>query len=477
MRAKMIPGSAMLLLFLVAVLVFSACGPTASYQRGRQLIQENYLIPAKQIRVDEYLQGHEQGYAIPEGPVALYPATLSSSYSVSGDTVVAEMGIKAGLGSKVPVDVAFVLDRSGSMGEGMKMPLLKSSVRRLVSHLTEDDRVVAVTFESSARVLVGPGDSNNRALLLNMVQNVTPTGSTDLASGLNLGFKTLTSLESAENRKRVLILITDAMLNTGTTEHETVVSASRKYIQQGINFTAVGLGASFNDALMSQLSRESGGNYYFIDSEDEARRVFDEKFTSVLFDSLRRARMTIQLEQGVVLRRVFGFEASPTDLPGQYEVSISSTLFALDEIPVLMELSIGPGSGTTKVLIAQLSGLSAVDSSNYTTQSIIQVSQSTENSIRDEHVFKNVMIAQMALTFQRVWDLVQAKNYLAAQQEVVALKENFGQISGVGEDPQLKQDLSMIALYEQTIQKLSSEKDVKDRTPREQDPLKPVSNP
>ncbi len=97
---------------LVTFIIFSGCAQTASYQRARQLTQENYLIPAKQIRVDEYLQGHEQGYAIPKEPAAIYPSTLYSSYSLNGDTIIGEIGIKAGLGSKIPVDVALVLDRS-----------------------------------------------------------------------------------------------------------------------------------------------------------------------------------------------------------------------------------------------------------------------------------------------------------------------------------------------------------------------------
>jgi uncharacterized protein YegL len=462
---------------VLLLIILSGCSSSGSYQRARQLVQDDYLIPANQIRVDEYLQGHEQGYLTPNEAVALYPEPMYSSYSPDGGTVIGEIGVKAGTGVKEPVDICLVLDRSGSMSEGSKIPLLKSSVKRLVSHLTEIDRVVVITFETKASVLVGTQDSSNRALLMNAIENLTPTGSTDMASGLDLGFRTLNSLSQKENRKRCLILITDAMLNTGTTEHEAVVAASNENISQGVNFTAVGVGDSFNDAIMRQLSSEGGGNYYFIDSEDEASRIFDQKIASVLFDSLKQVKMTIRLEKGVQLKKVYGFEATPAGSSGSYQINIPTTLYSSDEVPVLVEVNIAPGVGGTGILSAELSGMEPNGSSPYIIRNVLSVNQSNEEGILNEHVYRNVMIAEMAFTFQRVWNLVQAKKYADADQEIAALKFNFARMPAINEDPQLKQDWAMILQYEQTINKISSDEDMQNRIPRDQDPLKPVPNP
>ena len=121
--------------------------------------------------------------------------------------------------------------------------------------------------------------------------------------------------------------------------------------------------------------------------------------------------------------------------------------------------------------------MSSLDSSYFETACVLEVSQSGETGVVNDHVFRNKMIAEMALTFQQVWDLVQSHNYLGAQQALATLRTTFAQVSGVDEDPQLKQDLTTITSYERTIQNLRSEQDAQQLVPREQDPLKPVPNP
>jgi Ca-activated chloride channel family protein len=192
--------------------------------------------------------------------------------------------------------LTLVLDDSGSMILDDRIDRARAAVRAIASSLRPGDIVSAVTWNTRAATVlaghrvVGPGDPT----LLAVATGLLPRDATDLSSGLRAGYA-LARAHAAPERLNRVVLITDGEANVGATDAETIAAAARDGERDGIYLVGVGVGDGFNDTLLDAVTDLGRGAYVFLDSDEEASEVFDERFTEVMDVAARAVRLELTL--------------------------------------------------------------------------------------------------------------------------------------------------------------------------------------
>ncbi|MCP4044348.1 MAG: DUF3520 domain-containing protein, partial [Gammaproteobacteria bacterium] len=208
-----------------------------------------------------------------------------------------------------PANLIFVVDASGSMARENRLGLVKKALRLLVDQLQEGDSVGLVIYESVARVILEPTPAYRRGEILRAIEAIEPGGSTNAGEGLRLGYQLAERrlLRAGINR---VILCSDGVANTGVTGSAEILDTIREQADKGITLTTVGFGmGNYNDVLMEQLAQKANGNYYYVDREAQARRVFREQLTGILQTVAKDVKVQVVFDPNTVSRyRLLGYE-------------------------------------------------------------------------------------------------------------------------------------------------------------------------
>ncbi|GMV44180.1 MAG: hypothetical protein AMXMBFR64_59270 [Myxococcales bacterium] len=256
--------------------------------------------------------GSEVGPPQPDGGAVELNVGLSHPKVLAGGhrTVWLAVGIQAAEArpaNRLPLNLALVIDRSGSM-EGRKLKDAKAAAHGLVALLSSDDRAALVTYSSSTRAdvpstLMGDGA---RAAFTRAIDRMRASGSTFLTGGL---FEGRAQVQQHARRSQVnrVLLLSDGIANVGITDPTWLAGQARQMSQQGVLISTIGVGNDYNEDLMTAVADYGGGAYYYVrDSRDLASVVERE---AQLMASTVAQRMTLELElpTGVVLENLFGY--------------------------------------------------------------------------------------------------------------------------------------------------------------------------
>jgi Ca-activated chloride channel family protein len=202
-----------------------------------------------------------------------------------------------------PLNLGLVLDTSGSM-EGDAIAAVRDSAKALVAKLRDGDRISIVAFHSRADVLVPNRvvDAASRAELVHAIESIKARGTTDLASGLAAGLSQVLTgqLPSGINR---IVLLSDGVPNTSTTLPSTIASIH----QAGISVTSLGLGIDYDTTLMTQIARDTGGAFHYLEQPTEVAAVFDEELTKMTTVVGRNLQLVIEPGPNVTIQPLPGF--------------------------------------------------------------------------------------------------------------------------------------------------------------------------
>jgi Ca-activated chloride channel family protein len=178
--------------------------------------------------------------------------------------------------TKPPLDLAVVLDRSGSMADAGKMTYAKQGVELLIDALGEDDTFSLVVFDTTAQKLFGPARVSDRTALKAMVDSIQPGQSTNIYDGLQLGYEAAASVGD-ETQVRRVIFLTDGLANQGTIAPSAIEAMSAGYGAQYIGLTTIGLGGDADVGLLRALAEQAGGNFYFVEDPAAVTEVFTQE--------------------------------------------------------------------------------------------------------------------------------------------------------------------------------------------------------
>jgi len=285
---------------------------TASYTITRRAIFDGQLPPASSVRVEEFVNAFEQDYQPPERDTFAIYADGAPHELVDDDTYILRIGIagrEVSRRGRTDANLTFVVDVSGSMRDEGKMELVKDSLEILIDELDVDDRVAIVAYDDRAWVALEPTFVDRRNDILDAIDRLHPGGSTNVDAGLRLGYE-LARDTYDEGLVNLVILASDGVANTGSTNPDDILDEIAEDAGRGIQMLAVGYGfGTYNDALLERLADAGNGVYAYIDDLNEAERLFADELTSTLVTVALDAKIQVEFENEAVRSwRLLGFE-------------------------------------------------------------------------------------------------------------------------------------------------------------------------
>ena len=290
---------------------FSIDVDTASYTQARRQIQAHTRPVAASVRTEEFVNYFRYNYPEPD-PGQPFSVTMDGADNPwQGGHHLLRVGIRGATDerSREPVHLTFLVDVSGSMRSADKLPLAKRALVHLVEHLEEGDTVAIATYAGGPGIALHPTDAANQNEIVYAINHLANGGGTAMASGMQAAYDMAYKTRVLGEENRVIVL-SDGDANIGPASHEGILKAVSGYANKGITLSTVGFGrGNYRDTLMEQLADKGDGNYSYIDSMDEAKRVFGEDLGATLRTIARDVKIQVEFNRDNVLAyKLIGYE-------------------------------------------------------------------------------------------------------------------------------------------------------------------------
>lgn len=445
----------------LVLVVLAACAPaaapSASKSRSDAVINAGSIPPPEELRVGEYLNYYDQNFPAPvDSTVGLDLRLGNAQIPTSGGEAWLQVGLQARDGENeiiAPLNLALVIDRSGSMDSPDKMPLVKQALKVFLHSLAPNDIASIVAYNDSAHVIAPSQQVGDGRWIDNAVEQLAPGGGTNLNEGLQRGFEEVERNFDIRRNNRV-VLLTDGLANAGVTSPDQIAGMAKSYNDKGIYLSTIGLGQEFNDALLSQLARQGKGAYHFVATAHDMDKIFRQDVTGLIQKAAANVRVIVNPEPGVRVRSVTGYDGTPPAGPLTVKLHDMGTG---DPQVVLVQLDVPPSANGMRPLAqvqlqyddlftqrpGEASGTAVADASvmpNY-------------EPLWDVEVLRNVTIQRTAQGLKQIALLYQAERYEEAWQLAYQLEQQLRAVARLTEDEQLAKDADTMQRYEQTLSK------------------------
>jgi Ca-activated chloride channel family protein len=291
---------------------FSIDVDTASYSNLRRFLNQNQMPPEDAVRIEEMINYFSYDYPQPQGKHPFSVTTKAAPCPWNKDHDVALIGLqgKTLQADEIPPsNLVFLLDVSGSMNQPNKLPLLKSAFNLLVKQLGADDRVAMVVYAGAAGVVLESTPGNQNMTILNALNDLKAGGSTAGGAGIKLAYEIAVKNYIPDGNNRV-ILATDGDFNIGVSSDGALTRLIEEKRKQGVFLTVLGFGmGNYKDSRMEKLADKGNGNYYYIDTIKEAKKVLVSELGSTLFTIAKDVKIQIEFNPATVKAyRLIGYE-------------------------------------------------------------------------------------------------------------------------------------------------------------------------
>jgi Ca-activated chloride channel family protein len=285
---------------------------TASYSIAQRYVHDGNQPDPASVRVEEWVNAFAQGYPTPEEDAFAIVADGGPTPFTAEDEVLLRIGLQARTVAnrdREQVSLTFVIDTSGSMEQGGRLEMVKDAMRILIKGLDRTDHVSIVSFGNQAQVVLGPTPADGDGAILDAIDRLQPGGSTNLEAGLRLGYE-LARKTMTENGIDRIVLASDGVANVGLTDPASILETISRDAAAGIELASVGVGmGNYNDALLEQLADKGDGFYAYINTNEEARKLFSEDLTSTLQTVALDAKAQVAFDRETVASyRLVGYE-------------------------------------------------------------------------------------------------------------------------------------------------------------------------
>ncbi len=293
---------------------FAADVDTASFSLARKKLEQGVLPPPASVRVEEYVNYFKYAFAPPTGntPFSVIMEAAPSPLEPSRHIVRLGVATKAKtVQERLPAHLVFLVDVSGSMDSPDKLGLAKQSLAMLTKNLLPTDTVALVTYAGSTEVVLEPtaADPLGKARIFTAINKLSSGGSTAMGSGIDLAYQRAVKSLEPGHISRVIVL-SDGDANVGAHTHDEMLQIISSRAKEGVTLSTVGFGTgNYNDQLMEQLADKGNGNNFYIDSNDQAKRVFTDELTANLEVVAKDVKLQVDFDPAMVARyRLVGYE-------------------------------------------------------------------------------------------------------------------------------------------------------------------------
>ena len=291
---------------------FSIDVDTASYSNVRRFLDDEIRPPAGAIRTEELINYFRYNYPQPTGddPFSVNLEVSRAPWNPERELVrIGLKGRELPAEERGPANMVFLIDVSGSMYEPSKLPLLQRSLSALVENLSYEDRVAIVTYAGSSGLVLAPTEGAKKREILEAISNLRAGGSTHGSEGIRLAYETAREQFREDGNNRV-ILCTDGDFNVGVTNESELQKLIERERESGVFLSVLGFGTgNLNDSTMELLANKGNGNYAYIDSISEGRKVLVEQMGSTLFTIAKDVKIQVEFNPARVAGyRLIGYE-------------------------------------------------------------------------------------------------------------------------------------------------------------------------
>ena len=295
------------------VSTFSIDVDTGAYANVRRFLNAGQLPPQDAVRVEEMINYFDYRYAPPASrDVPFRVATELAPAPWNPQALLLKVGIKGfeiAAAQRPPANLVFLIDVSGSMQSPDKLPLLKNAFRLLTDQLTARDRVSMVVYAGSSGVVLEPTAADQTHKIREAIDRLEAGGSTNGAEGIERAYQLAHAGQIKGGINRV-VLATDGDFNVGVVNFEALVDMAERQRTGGVALTTLGFGTgNYNDQLLERLADAGNGNYAYVDTLNEARKVLVSELSSTLFTIAKDVKIQVEFNPAAVLEyRLIGYE-------------------------------------------------------------------------------------------------------------------------------------------------------------------------
>jgi Ca-activated chloride channel family protein len=322
---------------------FSIDVDTASYANLRRFLQSGQLPPPDAVRIEELVNYFAYQYPQPQDGRPFSVQTDIAACPWQPDHQLVRIGLKGKeipKEQRLPTNLVFLVDVSGSMSSQNKLPLVRESLTTLVKQLDERDKVAIVTYAGEAGVRLPSTSVAQREVVLAAIAGLGAGGSTNGAAGINTAYD-IAAQEFLEKGTNRVILCTDGDFNVGVTSDNALVQMIQTRAKGGVFLSVFGFGmGNLKDAKLEQLADKGNGQYGYIDDQQEANKVFVQELMGTLVTIAKDVKIQVDFNKDVVAsyrlvgyeNRVMAAEDFHDDKKDAGEIGAGHTVTALYEI-------------------------------------------------------------------------------------------------------------------------------------------------
>jgi hypothetical protein len=203
-----------------------------------------------------------------------------------------------------PINIALVVDKSGSMEGHDRIDALKIALKGYVSKLRASDRVALIVFDDKSTVIIHSQPAGDKRALIEMIEDIQAGGGTNIYNGMVDGYEEVLKHFVSKGTNRV-VLLTDGY---GVTPPEEIVRKSKEYNAKGIEISAVGIGDGYNLSMLTLLASTGGGLLHLAGEAKDMDKVFQKELHSVLNPIAKEVNIEIEYNNQIVFKQLYGFD-------------------------------------------------------------------------------------------------------------------------------------------------------------------------
>ena len=291
---------------------FSTDVDTASYTNVRRMINNGLTVYPFAVRPEEFINYFSYDYAKPEGdaPIAVTTELSDCPWNENAKLLLVGVQAKELQQEKRPdMNLVLLIDVSGSMISGDKLPLAVTAFRQLAESLTENDRVSIVTYSGKEQIVLDSAKGSEYDKISLALGSLSAQGATAGEAGINMAYSLAEKnfIKGGNNR---IIMATDGDLNVGVSSPEELKALVEQKRESGVFLSVLGFGSgNLKDDRLETLADNGNGNYSYIDTQKEAEKVLGKELNATLVTVAKDVKAQIEFDPAAVeAYRLVGYE-------------------------------------------------------------------------------------------------------------------------------------------------------------------------